>query len=138
MSLLSNKTHKAIQLHHEKTCLKHNYKTKAELKCRITAQLISPLKFVFITQIIYFSPKIQHNLDFSTKIEYAAIYSQSIKQQYNLWIWKENIWPSANKDSNCWGQDISSSYSKSIENTRLSLCFFKTMASKENMLKISW
>ena len=49
-----------------------------------------------------------------------------------------DIWPSANKDSNCWGQDISSSYSKSIENTRLSLCFFKTMASKENMLKISW
>ena len=48
------------------------------------------------------------------------------------------IWPSANKDSNCWGQDISSSYSKSIENTRLSLCFFKTMASKEIMQKISW
>ena len=46
--------------------------------------------------------------------------------------------PSANKDSNCWGQDISSSYSKIIENTRLSLCFFKTMVSKENMLKISW
>ena len=48
-----------------------------------------------------------------------------------------SIGPSANKDSNCWGQDISSSYSKSIKNTRLSLCFFKTMASKENMLKIT-
>ena len=48
-----------------------------------------------------------------------------------------HIWPSANKDSNCWGQDISSSYSKSIENTRLNLSFFKTMASKENMLKIN-
>ena len=46
--------------------------------------------------------------------------------------------PSATKDLNCWGQDISSSYYKIIENTRLSLCFFKTMASKENMLKISW
>ena len=34
-------------------------------------------------------------------------------------------------DSNCWGQDISNSNSKSIENTRLSLSFFKTMASKE-------
>ena len=53
-------------------------------------------------------------------------------------IKKKGIRPSANKDSNCWGQDISSSYSKSIENTRLSLCFIKTMASKENMLKISW
>ena len=49
-----------------------------------------------------------------------------------------NIWPSANKNSSCWGQDISSSYSKSINNTRVGLRFFKTMASKENMLKISW
>ena len=49
-----------------------------------------------------------------------------------------HIRPSANKDSNCWGQDISKSISKSMANTSLSSCIFKTMGSKENKLKISW
>ena len=48
------------------------------------------------------------------------------------------IGPSANKDSNCWGQDIAKSISKSMENTRLSSFIFKTKGSKENKLKISW
>ena len=67
------------------------------------------------------------------------VFVRSSPFMYFSWDIEEiDIRPSANKDSNCWGQDISSSYSKSIENTRQSLCFFKTMASKENMLKISW
>ena len=48
-----------------------------------------------------------------------------------------HIRPSANKDSNCWGQDISKSISKIMVNTSLSSCIFKTMGSKENKLKIS-
>ena len=48
------------------------------------------------------------------------------------------IWPSANKDSYCWGQDIPNINFKSIENIRLSSCIFKMIGPEENMLKISW
>ena len=51
-------------------------------------------------------------------------------------LYSFNIRPSANKDSNCWGQDISKSISKSMANTRLSSCIFKTMGSKENLMVI--
>ena len=49
-----------------------------------------------------------------------------------------HIWPSANKDSYCWGQDIPINYFKSIEYIRLSSCIFEMIGPEENMLKISW
>ena len=55
-----------------------------------------------------------------------------------LFIYKLDIWPSANKDSYCWGQDIPNNNFKSIEYIRLSLCIFKIIGPEENMLKISW
>ena len=48
------------------------------------------------------------------------------------------IWPCANKDSYCWGQDIPNNIFKSIEYIRLSSCIFKMIGPEENMLKISW
>ena len=62
----------------------------------------------------------------------------------NTWIHRLNyifvvyIWPSANKDSYCWGQGIPNNNFKSIEYIRLSSCIFKMIGPEENMLKISW
>ena len=47
------------------------------------------------------------------------------------------LWPSANKDSYCWGQDIPNNNFKSIEYIRLGSCIFKMIGPEENMLKIS-
>ena len=62
----------------------------------------------------------------------------SAENRQRLILLTAHIRPSANKDSNGWGQDISKSISKSMANTSLSSCIFKTMGSKENKLKILW
>ena len=50
---------------------------------------------------------------------------------------ENNIWPSANKDSYCWGQDIPNNIFKSIEYIRLSSCIFKMIGPEENLLTLN-
>ena len=41
------------------------------------------------------------------------------------------LWPSANKDSSCWGQDITNNIFKSIKYIGLSSCIFKMIGPEE-------
>ena len=63
---------------------------------------------------------------------------QSSRSKMFLFFQTQAVWPKANKDSYCWGEDKPNNIFKSIEYYRLKSCIFKMIAPEENMLKISW